>query len=79
MHMVQPYVSLLFGVSPSDPLAYVGTAAVLLLVAVTAGFIPALRASRISPMAALRRRPRSHSNCFPLLRCEPLDGRGLAH
>ena len=46
--------SLLFGVSPSDPLAYVGAAAVLLLVAVTAGFIPALRASRISPMAALR-------------------------
>jgi len=46
--------SLLFGVSPNDPWTYAGAAAVLLLVAVTAGFIPALRASRISPMAALR-------------------------
>ncbi len=46
--------SLLFGVSPSDPWTYAAAVAVLLLVAVTAGFIPALRASRISPMTALR-------------------------
>lgn len=46
--------SLLFGVSRSDPWTYAGTAALLLLVAVAAGFIPAFRASRISPMAALR-------------------------
>lgn len=46
--------SLLFGVSPSDPWTYTGTVALLLLVAVAAGFIPAFRASRISPMAALR-------------------------
>ncbi len=46
--------SLLFGVSPSDPWTYLAAAAILLLVAITAGFIPAYRASRISPMAALR-------------------------
>jgi predicted permease len=46
--------SLLFGVSPGDPWTYIGAAAILLLVAITAGLIPALRASRISPMTALR-------------------------
>jgi ABC-type antimicrobial peptide transport system permease subunit len=46
--------SLLFGVSPGDPWTYAGAAAILLLVAMTAGFLPAFRASRISPMAALR-------------------------
>ncbi len=46
--------SLLFGVSPRDPWSFVGAGTVLLLVAVAAGFIPAFRASRISPMAALR-------------------------
>jgi predicted permease len=46
--------SLLFGVSQKDPWTYVGAAAILVLVAITAGFIPALRASRISPMTALR-------------------------
>jgi ABC-type antimicrobial peptide transport system permease subunit len=46
--------SLLFGVSASDPWSYAGAAAILLLVAVAAGFLPAFRASRISPMTALR-------------------------
>jgi predicted permease len=46
--------ALLYGVSPSDPWTYAGAAAVLLLVAGAAGFIPAFRASRISPMIALR-------------------------
>ena len=46
--------ALLFGVSANDPWTYVGAAAILLLVAVVAGFIPAFRASRISPMTALR-------------------------
>jgi len=46
--------SLLFGVSRSDPWTYAIAAAVLLLVAIAAGAIPAVRASRISPMRALR-------------------------
>jgi len=46
--------SLLFGVSPNDPWTYAGAAAILLLVAIVAGFIPAFRASRVSPMVALR-------------------------
>jgi predicted permease len=46
--------SLLFGVSASDPWSYAGAAAILLLVALAAGFLPAFRASRISPMTALR-------------------------
>jgi predicted permease len=46
--------SLLFGVSRSDPWTYATAAAVLLMVAVAAGVIPAVRASRISPMRALR-------------------------
>jgi putative ABC transport system permease protein len=46
--------SFLYGVGPSDPLTFAAMAAVLLLVAVVAGFIPARRASSTDPMAALR-------------------------
>ncbi|MBI1355104.1 MAG: FtsX-like permease family protein [Acidobacteria bacterium] len=46
--------SLLFGVSPMDPWTFAAAAAVLLLVAFAAGLLPASRASRISPMAAMR-------------------------
>jgi predicted permease len=46
--------SLLFGVSAGDPWAFTASAAVLLAVAVIAGMIPAVRASRISPTIALR-------------------------
>jgi putative ABC transport system permease protein len=46
--------SQLFGVSPADPATYVGLAAVILLVAVAASLVPALRATRIDPMVALR-------------------------
>jgi predicted lysophospholipase L1 biosynthesis ABC-type transport system permease subunit len=46
--------SLLFATSPWDASAYVGMVLTLLLVAVTAGYIPARRASRIEPMTALR-------------------------
>jgi len=46
--------SLLFELKGSDPAVLVGSAVVLAIVAMAAGYIPALRASRIDPMQALR-------------------------
>jgi predicted permease len=46
--------SLLFEVSPVDPLTLAGVCVVLLAVATLAGYIPARRAARIDPVAALR-------------------------
>jgi ABC-type antimicrobial peptide transport system permease subunit len=46
--------SLLFGVAPHDGLAYAVAAAVLLLAALSATLLPALRAARIDPIQALR-------------------------
>jgi putative ABC transport system permease protein len=46
--------SLLFHVSPRDPLAFAVSGAVLLLVSVAACLIPARRATRVSPIEALR-------------------------
>jgi len=46
--------SLLFGTDPTDPVAYVGMVALLTVVALVAGYLPARRASRIDPMIALR-------------------------
>ena len=45
---------LLFGVSASDPVTFLGMLAALTLVAAIAGYVPAYRASRIDPAAALR-------------------------
>jgi len=46
--------SLLFGVRPNDPLVFLVTAALVGFVALLATLLPALRASRTSPMLAFR-------------------------
>jgi ABC-type antimicrobial peptide transport system permease subunit len=46
--------SLLFGVSATDPLALAGASLLLIVVALVAAWRPALRASRIDPVIALR-------------------------
>jgi predicted permease len=46
--------SLLYGVTPGDPLTFVAMSALLIAVAAAAGYIPATRASRIDPIMALR-------------------------
>jgi predicted permease len=46
--------SQLFGVKPSDPLTFTAATLILLLVALAAACIPALRASRVDPLVALR-------------------------
>lgn len=46
--------SMLYGLQPSDPTSLAGAAVLLLGVALLAGWIPAMRASRVEPMEALR-------------------------
>jgi predicted permease len=46
--------SLLFQVSPHDPVAFIAAGAVLLLVSVVACLVPARRATRVDPTEALR-------------------------
>jgi ABC-type antimicrobial peptide transport system permease subunit len=45
----------LYGISPRDPAVFAGAAAFIAVIALASSYLPALRASRIEPSAALRR------------------------
>jgi putative ABC transport system permease protein len=46
--------ALLYGVAPLDPWAYGTSAAVLALAALAATLVPAIRATHVNPLEALR-------------------------
>ena len=52
--MTRVVESLLFATSPTDPATFGATALILTVVALAAGYIPALRASRLDALRALR-------------------------
>ena len=52
--LVRLIKSMLYGLKPYDPLTLGGSALLLLLTAIVAGWVPAHRASRVEPVEALR-------------------------
>jgi predicted permease len=45
---------MLYGVSPTDPVAFAGACAILILLALLAAYLPSRRAARLSPVQTLR-------------------------
>ena len=46
--------TLLFGVAPIDPISFLGVAVLLLFAGGVASYVPARRATRVDPLAAMR-------------------------
>ena len=46
--------SVLFGVSPYDPLAFIGAPFLMLAIAAAAALVPTRRATRLDPLSVLR-------------------------
>jgi ABC-type antimicrobial peptide transport system permease subunit len=46
--------TMLYDVKPTDPITFAGVAAILLAVAAVATAVPAMRATRIDPLTALK-------------------------
>jgi predicted permease len=46
--------SLMFGVTPNDPLTFIAVSSLLIAITIAAGAIPALRATKLDPLKALR-------------------------
>ena len=47
-------MSMLFEVKPGDPMTYAGVALMIGLLSLAASFVPALRATKVDPLIALR-------------------------
>jgi ABC-type lipoprotein release transport system permease subunit len=45
---------MLYGVTPTDPVAFTGASAILILLALLAAYLPSHRAARLSPVETLR-------------------------
>jgi len=54
MWLARMMAPLVFGVSTADPASFVASSATLLVIALVAGAVPALRAARVNPTIALR-------------------------